>query len=113
MISYYDLLELVMNGEEPKEIDVKLVCGDPVRYKAEYDFDDFLCYHIEDSNRIDDNYRMYLSECFMESGMFDSSIEIVEDEDTALELLDDEVTLDQLRDKINVIIKHLIDKENK
>ena len=36
-ISYYDLLGLIKKEKEPKEIEVELVSGKPVKYVADYD----------------------------------------------------------------------------
>ena len=75
MISYYELLQLIKLGKEPKRIKVHLT-GRPREYYAEYDFDDFSHYSLDGESN--ENYRDYLVECFLESDMFDDKIEILD-----------------------------------
>ena len=79
MISYYDLLGMIQEGIQPERIEVRL-CGDrKVVYKADYDGDEFSHYRIDDYE--DENYHTYLSECLLESSMFDKCIKILDEED--------------------------------
>lgn len=78
MISYYDLLGMIQNGNEPKKIEVRLCSARKVVYKADYDADEFSHYRIDDYE--DENYHTYLSECLLESSMFDKCIKILDGE---------------------------------
>lgn len=75
MISYFELLQLIKLGKEPKRIKVHLA-GRPREYFAEYDFDDFSHYSLDGESN--ENYHDYLAECFLESDMFDDKIEILD-----------------------------------
>jgi ribosomal protein S18 len=78
-ISYYELLGMVQEGNAPEKIEVRL-CGDrKAIYKADYDGDEFSHYRIDEYE--DENYHTYLSECLLESSMFDKCIKILDDED--------------------------------
>lgn len=77
-ISYYELLDMVKAGAEPKRIRVK-ICSYPCEYIAEYDGEDFNFYRIADGYSEDENYEYYLTDCFLESTMFDKCIEIIEE----------------------------------
>lgn len=81
MISYYDLLGMVKEGNAPERISVSLTYGTSRIYKAEYDADDFTMYFIDDRNEADEDYKLYLSECFLESSMFDKRITILDEEE--------------------------------
>ena len=77
-ISYYELLEMVKEDNFPERIKVN-VCNYPREYVAEYDGDDFCHYEIENKRLQDNNYKLFLGECFIESTMFDKCIEIIEE----------------------------------
>jgi len=80
-ISYFELLVMIKSGNIPKEICVNLSSMfHPCIYKAIYDVDKFNGYIIADADNISENYKFYLSECLLESSMFDKCIEIVEDD---------------------------------
>jgi len=108
MISYYDLLGLIKNGNAPEYIRVK-ICSYSCDYKIEYDGDEFNYYTIVDNYKIDDNYKSYLHECYLESDMFSKTIEI-------LKIIEDKNLIEKLprkhfhnkqrklADKINEII---------
>ena len=52
MISYYELLTMIKNGEIPKKIEVTL-CSYSMTYVPEYDGDVFAFYKIENMEEID------------------------------------------------------------
>lgn len=82
-ISYYELLGMIRNGIDLKDLKVYLT-GNEYRiytYCSDSATDDFSHYEIKNKSDIDDNYRDYLSECFLESMMFDKCIEFVEEQD--------------------------------
>ena len=78
MISYYELLTMIKNGEIPKKIEVTL-CSYSMTYVPEYDGDVFAFYKIENMEEIDCNYKFYLSDSFLECTMLSPSIKIIED----------------------------------
>lgn len=100
-ISYYELLELIKNGAEPKRIRVK-VCSYSCEYVAEYDVEDFSHYYIANENQVDDNYKYFLSECFFESMMFGKCIEIIEEveEDEFVDIEELNLDTDELLKKV-------------
>lgn len=77
MISYYELLGMIKEDKAPKKIIVHLT-KNPKIYKAVYDFGDFNYYKLYEEEIIDDDYKDYLAECFLESSMFDKNIEILD-----------------------------------
>ena len=79
MISYYELLGMIKEDKAPKKIRLHLT-SKPKIYKAVYDFGDFNYYTLYEEEIIDDDYKVYLSECFLESDMFEKNIEIIEEE---------------------------------
>lgn len=79
MISYYDLLGMVQEGNAPERIRVEVVKGTSRVYTIEYDAGEFNYYRLEDDLE-DENYHHYLSECFLESTMFDKCITIIDAE---------------------------------
>ena len=109
MISYFELLQLIKDGKEPKRIKVHLA-GRPREYYADYDFDEFTHYSLD--GEVDENYRDYLAECFLESDMFDKKIEIIEAK--GIEYLSDEerITNNEIIYKINEIID-IVNEMNK
>ena len=78
MISYYELLGMIKEDKAPKEIRVHLT-SKPKIYKAIYDFGDFNYYKLYEEEIIDDDYKDYLAECFLESSMFEKNIEILDE----------------------------------
>ena len=81
MISYYELLGMVQEGNAPEKIRVKISSTVPRIYIAEYDYEEFNYYRLENEKEEDENYDYYLSECFLESMVFDKCIEILDEED--------------------------------
>lgn len=79
MISYFELLQMIKVGNIPKKVKLHF-CGTTKEYCADYDIDDFSHYELCNKKEKDEDYKFYLSECFLESDMFDKSIEIVENE---------------------------------
>ena len=86
MISYYELLGMIKEDKAPNKIRVHLT-REPRIYEAQYDESDFSHYFIYDGDN-DDDYHHYLSECFLESDMFDKNIEIIEEEKKIPEKVD-------------------------
>lgn len=89
-ISYYDLLGMVKDGNAPERIEVSLTYGTSRIYEAEYDIGEFNHYRLDEDYLEDENYKDYLSECFLESMMFNKCITILDEEDEFedIELLD-------------------------
>lgn len=78
MISYYELLGMIKEDKAPNKIRVHLT-REPRIYEAEYyDDGDFSHYFIDGDT--DEEYHHYLSECLLESNMFDKNIEIIEED---------------------------------
>lgn len=74
MISYYELLTRIKEGDIPFNVKYR-----DVNYYAEYFNGDFMDYAIVDNNEIDDNTREYLLECFLDSDMFEPQIEVIQE----------------------------------
>lgn len=92
MISYYELLGMIKDGNIPKRIYVKLPSLNyGVHYIAEYDYGDFSHYYAEED---DINYKSYLNDCFLESDMFGIFIQVLDEEEfediEEIELTNDE-----------------------
>lgn len=79
MYSFYEILGMIASKQEPKTIELQLVNGKKVIYDADYDCvnGSFTCYIIRNRKDEDENYRFYLSECFLESDVFDKKIRIL------------------------------------
>ena len=82
MISYYELLGKIKEGEAPQKLRVHLT-REPKIYVRQNDLDlSFSHYRLDclDDNKetVDDNYHYYLADCFLESSMFDENIEILD-----------------------------------
>ena len=113
MLTYFELLELVKHFKEPKKVLVKLTNDKTGRYyKATYDIDDtFICYVIENKNQENEDYKYYLSECYLESSMFNRNIEIVGNGDLEpLKLKQFHNNQRKLATKINEIIEYIKEK---
>lgn len=110
MISYYDLIGMVKEGNAPGTIEVKLCSGKAKTYIANYDVGEFSFYHLEFEDLEDDNYHYYLSECFLESSMFDKCITILDEEDELIDIEEFSISysLDYIDYKnIDVLKNHL------
>ena len=77
MISYYDLLGLLKDGKQPKEV------------KLHLKYNSAVCIYNNDNgsyllkNRFDEDnlsIYMYLRDCLLDNGSFDKCIEIIENE---------------------------------
>ena len=79
MISYYELLGLIKENKAPERILANLCSAGSKIYIIERDGYDFNYYRIEDTKQEDENYQFYLSECFLESDMFEKKIKILDD----------------------------------
>ncbi len=124
-ISYYELLELVKNKQAPEEISVNLTGNREVKYIADYDGLSFSHYFIENLDEKDGNYHHYLAENFLESGMFDRCITILDEKPKKIEELD--LNIDKFEDsyydtallgiadrleKITKAVNYLLEKES-
>lgn len=80
MISYYELLGMIKEGNIPKKIKVHLTPVSSRDYISEYDIDEsFTYYRLENEKEENDDYRFCLADCFLESMMFDEKIEMLEE----------------------------------
>ena len=79
-ISYYELLGMIKEGNIPKRIYVK-IASYGMYYVANYEGEDFNYYELQDKDVIDENYHVYLSECFLESSMFEKCIQVLDGEE--------------------------------
>lgn len=87
MISYYELLKMINEGNIPDKVMLHMIGKDRV-YIRENDTDDsFNYYGLENEDLEDNNFRYYLNECFLESNMFEKNIKIIE-ENKNIEKLD-------------------------
>ena len=74
MISYYELLEMIHNGTIPAKVMIHLNSG-KASYVAKYDGGQFNYYEIENKDEQSENNKFYLSDCLLDSEMFDKCIE--------------------------------------
>ena len=80
-ISYYELLGMIKERNIPQKLDVKLPCVNYSRsYFASYDEEEFSNYFLLKTEDVDENYHSYLSDCFLESDMFEKCITILDDD---------------------------------
>lgn len=86
MISYYELLGMIKEGKAPNKIKVHLN-SQPREYRAIYDGKDFNYYELVNFEENDDEYYRYLMDSFIESMMFDKTIEILGEKEIKLPLL--------------------------
>lgn len=114
MISYYELLQMIKEGKEPKKIELHLV-NDSRKYIAEYDGASFSHYGLENECLEDGNFKYYLADSLLESQMFGKCIEIVEKPKIEKLKLDYEETITHImldmEEKINEIIDCLLANE--
>jgi hypothetical protein len=80
MISYYELLGMIKEDKAPNKIKVHLTPCTSKIYVRENDLDDTFSYYGLGEEAEDSDYHYYLAECFLESMMFDETIEILEEE---------------------------------
>lgn len=104
MISYYELLGMVKEGNAPKKISVSLTYGTMKTYEATYDGGEFSYYWLT-SNISNENYKNYLTECFLESMMFDECITILDEENEFEDIA--EITCNDEKVELGTMIKWL------
>lgn len=78
MISYYELLGMIKDGKAPSKIKAHLT-SKPREYRAIYDGGDLGYYELVNLKENDDEYYRYLMDSFIESMMFDKTIEILDE----------------------------------
>lgn len=79
MISFYELLGMIKEDKAPNKIRVHLT-SKPLIYKKDDDTEEYCYYVLEDEKKENDNYKYYLMDNYLESMMFDETIEIIEEE---------------------------------
>ena len=80
-ISYYELLGMIKEGNIPQKIEVKLPCVNYSRtYFADYDGERYTHYFLLEVEDSDENYDVYLADCFLECDMFKKCITILDDD---------------------------------
>lgn len=79
-ISYYELLGMIKDGNIPKRLYVK-IANYGMYYIADYDGEEFSFYKRQNKDGVDENYHFYLSECFLESSMFEKCIQVLDEEE--------------------------------
>ena len=79
-ISYYELLGMIKDGNIPKRLYVK-IANYGMYYIADYDGEEFSFYKRQNKDGVDENYHFYLSECFLESSMFEKCIQALDEEE--------------------------------
>ena len=115
MISYYELLGMIKEDKAPNKIRVHLA-SKPLIYKKDDDTEEYCFYVLEDKEEENGDYKYYLMESYIESMMFDETIEIIE-EDKRIEKLDTDCLIlggkemnKEFARKINEIIDYLQSK---
>lgn len=78
MISYYELLGMIKEDKAPNKIKVHLT-STPKIYKKDDDIEEYCYYVIDDDEETNENYKYYLTESYLESMMFDKTIEILDE----------------------------------
>ena len=112
MISYFDLLQMIKDGNIPKKVRLHYALATR-EYRADYDVDTFSHYELCNKRDEDDNFRFYLSECFLDSDMFDKKIEIIEGSNKKIKKINYITSPAAIIDKINEIIDKINEVENK
>ena len=76
MISYYELLTRIKEGDIPFNVKYK-----GATYYADYDLvsKEFTGYYIVNERQVNETTRLMLSECFLESDMFSPEIEVIQE----------------------------------
>lgn len=100
MISYYELLGMIKEGKTPNKIKVHLNSTSKI-YESDVDrvSHEFSCYVLYGCEEEDDNYHYYLAEDFLESSMFEKTIEILDEKkiEKLEPLQKDWMTLDDIK----------------
>ena len=106
LISYYDLLGMIKEGNIPKLVYWINHEKKKIAYKSTYDSvnNSFNCYILQHRNQETEDIKFYLSECLLESSFFDKCIEIPSDDFEDIE----EVTYKprKIQNTINSLIKN-------
>lgn len=113
MISYYDLLGMIKEGNEPDLVRLRLNCGE-VYYQAFYDGDEFNYYGLFDGDNENDDFKYYLADSLLESQMFEKNIEVIEGkriEKLKIAKITDD-NFNGLKKSINVLHKEIESKIN-
>lgn len=80
MISYYELLGMIKEGNIPNKIKVHLTPVSSRNYISEYDIDEsFTYYRLENEKEENDDYRFCLADCYLETTALDETIEILDE----------------------------------
>lgn len=107
MISYYELLQMVKEGKEPKKIELHLV-NDSRRYIAKYDGASFSHYCLENKYLEAENFKYYLADSLLESQMFGKCIEVI------IEIIGEKPKIEKLKLDYEETITHImLDMEEK
>ena len=78
MISYYELLGMIEDKNEPDLVKLRLSCGTRY-YQAFYDDGEFNYYGICNEDEENDDFKYYLADSLLESQMFEKNIDIIEE----------------------------------
>lgn len=82
MISYYELLGMIKEGNIPNKIKVHLTPVSSRNYISEYDIDEsFTYYRLENEKEENDDYRFCLADCYLETTALDETIEILDEKE--------------------------------
>lgn len=106
MISYYELLTRIKEGDIPFNVKYR-----GVLYYAEYFEGEFIDYQIVNEDEVNENTRSYLLECFLDSDMFSPEIEVIQKYKTFEDKIEkiDFRTLNTQKEK-NRVMKDTINK---
>ena len=89
MISYYELLNKINHNEIPDLLELNLNCGKRY-YQAYYDDGLFNYYGLCEENEENEDFKYYLSDCLLDSEMFDKKIKIMNEKIEKIETYYDE-----------------------
>lgn len=79
MISYYELLGMIKEEKAPNKIKVHLNSTPKVYARENALNNTFSYYGLVEEEKEDGDYKYYLAECFLESSMFNETIEILDE----------------------------------
>lgn len=104
LISYYDLLGMIKEGNIPKKVYWVNIRKEKVVYRISYDYEQFSSYILKNINDEAQDIKFYLGDNFLESDMFKECIEIPNDDFEDIE----EVTYKprKIQNTINSLIKN-------
>lgn len=102
-ISYYELLGMIKEDNIPYKIELELA-GKKRIYSKDIDFDGSFSYY-DLVGKEDEDFHSYLSECFLESMMFDKNIRIIDEILTKEEKEYLANVIKPFKDRIRYIIK--------